>query len=221
MRVLFLSSESLLNVNLSSRAMDEPGFLDSLALLVEGSPETACRVVLELPQVWVRALDAERAKGLTALRDRGVALALDRVTDPALDPDVLARLGLRFAKVTADLLLAGSSAHVDGDGVLAAALGRAGIELVAERVEREEAVPDLLDMAVPLAQGFVFAPPRPIRGEVLGAAPSSAPPVREAGASAPPRAPQEAWRGGHLPSRPVLQARRAKRDPGDPFPCRG
>ena len=28
-------------------------------------------------------------------------------------------------------------------------------------------MPDLLDLDVPLAQGFVFSPPRPVRAEVL------------------------------------------------------
>ena len=53
---------------------------------------------------------------------------------------------------------------------LAAVLARAGIGLVVERVEREEDVPDLIDLDVPFAQGFVFAPPRAVRPEVLGGA---------------------------------------------------
>jgi cyclic-di-GMP phosphodiesterase, flagellum assembly factor TipF len=55
-------------------------------------------------------------------------------------------------------------------------LSRAGIRLVAERVEREEDVPNLLDLDVPLAQGFVFSPPRPVRAEVL----SDTPPLAKA-----------------------------------------
>ena len=54
-------------------------------------------------------------------------------------------------------------------GDLAAVLRRAGIQLIAERVEREEIVPDLIDLDVPLAQGFVFAPPRVVRSEVFHA----------------------------------------------------
>ena len=49
----------------------------------------------------------------------------------------------------------------------ASALSREGIRLVAERVECEEAVPALISLGVPLAQGFVFAAPRAVRAEVF------------------------------------------------------
>jgi cyclic-di-GMP phosphodiesterase, flagellum assembly factor TipF len=52
---------------------------------------------------------------------------------------------------------------------LASILRREGIKLVAERVEREEMVPALVDLDVPLAQGFVFAAPRAVRSDVLAA----------------------------------------------------
>ncbi len=42
-------------------------------------------------------------------------------------------------------------------------LGRFGIDLVAERIEGERAVVDLLDYDVRFGQGFLFSPPRPLR----------------------------------------------------------
>jgi cyclic-di-GMP phosphodiesterase TipF (flagellum assembly factor) len=44
-------------------------------------------------------------------------------------------------------------------------LGRFGIDLIAERIEGERAVVDLLDYDVRFGQGFLFAPPRPVRPE--------------------------------------------------------
>jgi cyclic-di-GMP phosphodiesterase TipF (flagellum assembly factor) len=64
----------------------------------------------------------------------------------------------------------------------ASALRREGIRLVAEHVEREEMVPVLTDLGVPLAQGFVFSPPRAVKAEVLGA-PVPQPSVPESGQS--------------------------------------
>jgi cyclic-di-GMP phosphodiesterase TipF (flagellum assembly factor) len=52
----------------------------------------------------------------------------------------------------------------------ASLLRREGIKLVAERVEREDMVPALVELGMPLAQGFVFAAPRAIRADVLGTA---------------------------------------------------
>jgi cyclic-di-GMP phosphodiesterase TipF (flagellum assembly factor) len=51
-------------------------------------------------------------------------------------------------------------------------LGRFGIDLVAERIEGERAVIDLLDYDVRFGQGFLFAPPRPLRPEGAASAPA-------------------------------------------------
>src|SRR5215207_4084068 len=107
---------------------------------------------------------------------------------------IFADRGVRFVKLPAEMLLAAEAPH--GLDVelhdLAAVLSRAGIKLIAERVEREEDVPDLLDLDVPLAQGFVFSPPRPVRAEVLtspvaaAAPPVAAAPAQAAAADLPP-----------------------------------
>ena len=46
-------------------------------------------------------------------------------------------------------------------------LGRYGISLIAERIETENQVVDLLDYDVRFGQGFLFSPPRPVRAEAL------------------------------------------------------
>jgi cyclic-di-GMP phosphodiesterase TipF (flagellum assembly factor) len=50
----------------------------------------------------------------------------------------------------------------------ASALRRQGIRLVAERVDADDMVPVLCDLGVPLAQGFAFAAPRPVKPEIAG-----------------------------------------------------
>ena len=44
---------------------------------------------------------------------------------------------------------------------------RSGIDLIAERIESESTVVDLLDYDVRFGQGFLFSPPRPVRAEAL------------------------------------------------------
>jgi cyclic-di-GMP phosphodiesterase, flagellum assembly factor TipF len=48
-------------------------------------------------------------------------------------------------------------------------LGRFGIDLIADRIENESSVVDLLDQDVRYGQGFLFSPPRPVRPEALQA----------------------------------------------------
>jgi cyclic-di-GMP phosphodiesterase TipF (flagellum assembly factor) len=93
-----------------------------------------------------------------------------------LDPRELADRGVRFIKVPAALLLdpkqtSTSDIHPSD---LSDLLGRFGIDLIAERIEGERAVVDLLDYDVRFGQGFLFAPPRPLRPEgATNGAPSS------------------------------------------------
>lgn len=172
-------SEALIACNLAAASLAEPGFLRGIGRLLDAHPDLPGRIVLELSQRCWRTLDAEKAGALAQLRDRGLSFALDRATDLRLDPLALADRGVRYVKIPAELLLQGESSGVLDVEIhdLAAVLARAGIRLVAERVEREEDVPDLLDLDVPMAQGFVFAPPRPVRAEVLNPTAASAVPA--------------------------------------------
>jgi cyclic-di-GMP phosphodiesterase TipF (flagellum assembly factor) len=49
-------------------------------------------------------------------------------------------------------------------------LARHHIDLIAERIEHESAVVDLLDFDVRFGQGFLFSQPRPVRAEAMQAA---------------------------------------------------
>jgi cyclic-di-GMP phosphodiesterase TipF (flagellum assembly factor) len=168
-------SEAIVGVNLSAHAIVEPGFLWSLAGLLDSSPEILGRIVLELPQHSWRHLDADLKGALAALRERGVPFSLDRAADLRFDPHALADLGVRFMKLPADLLI-GAAEREDGRYAgpeldvrdFAPALRRQGIRLIAERVDRDDMVPVLADLGIPLAQGFAFAAPRPVKPEIAG-----------------------------------------------------
>jgi cyclic-di-GMP phosphodiesterase TipF (flagellum assembly factor) len=170
-------SDARVSCNLSPASL-EGGVLRAAGRIAEAYPDVAGRLMLELSQQSWRALDADTAGTIALLRQKGLAFSLDRATDLRLDPLALAERGVAYVKLPAELLLQPETGRgLDiAVGDLATVLARAGIRLVAERVEREEDVPNLIDLNLPLAQGFVFAPPRAIRPEVLAtsaAAPSS------------------------------------------------
>ncbi|WP_430911434.1 EAL domain-containing protein [Methylobacterium sp. sgz302541] len=175
-------SEAAVSYGLSPLSLFEPGFLRSLARIV-AEPALAGRLVLALPQESWRSLDAEQASALAALRGR-VGFTLDRPTDLRFDALSLAERGVGQVKVPAELLLRAAAGRRGLSDIavedLVAALARSGIRLVADRVEREADVPDLIDLDVPFAQGGVFAGPRAVRAEVLATpAPAPVPPEPE------------------------------------------
>jgi cyclic-di-GMP phosphodiesterase TipF (flagellum assembly factor) len=171
--LLARGSEAIVGVNLSPRSIREPDFLFSLVGLMDSAPEILGKVVLELPQGAWRTLGAEQKEALALLRDKGVPLSLDRAVDLDFDARTLADLGVRFLKLPAELMIAADQAegptsiHDTGVRDFTSVLRREGIKLVADRVEREEMVPALINLGMPLAQGFVFAAPRAVRSEVL------------------------------------------------------
>jgi cyclic-di-GMP phosphodiesterase TipF (flagellum assembly factor) len=57
--------------------------------------------------------------------------------------------------------------------------------LIAERIESETVVVNLLDYDVRFGQGFLFSPPRPVRAEALGLAERKESGTRETSSASP------------------------------------
>lgn len=134
---------------------------------LEANRALAPFLVLEFKQSTFRHLGPAEAENLAALAQRGYRFSLDHVTDLRIEPRELADRGVRFIKVPAGLLLDPKLASTSDihPSDLSDLLGRFGIDLIAERIEGERAVVDLLDYDVRFGQGFLFAPPRPLRPE--------------------------------------------------------
>lgn len=134
---------------------------------LEANRALAPSLVLEFKQSTFRGLGPAETENLAALAQRGFRFSIDHVTDLRIEPRELADRGVRFIKVPASLLLDPKQASTSDihPSDLSDLLGRFGIDLIAERIEGERAVVDLLDYDVRFGQGFLFAPPRPLRPE--------------------------------------------------------
>ncbi|MGY8666417.1 EAL domain-containing protein [Bradyrhizobium sp. UFLA05-109] len=144
---------------------------------LEANRALAPSLVLEFKQSTFRNLGPAETENLAALAQRGFRFSIDHVTDLRIEPRELADRGVRFIKVPAALLLDPKQASTSDihPSDLSDLLGRFGIDLIAERIEGERAVVDLLDYDVRFGQGFLFAPPRPLRPEGASATAGGAP----------------------------------------------
>ena len=152
-----VAASTLGNTAMFSQCLD---FLDANRAL-------APSFVLEFKQATFRNLGPTETEHLASLAQRGYRFSIDHVNDLRFEPRELADRGVRFIKVPASLLLdpkqtSTSDIHPSD---LSDLLGRFGIDLIAEKIEGERAVVDLLDYDVRFGQGFLFAPPRPLRPE--------------------------------------------------------
>ncbi len=159
---------------------------------LEANRALAPSLVLEFKQSTFRSLGPAETENLAALAQRGFRFSIDHVTDLRIEPRELADRGVRFIKVPASLLLDPRQASTSDihPSDLSDLLGRFGIDLIAERIEGERAVVDLLDYDVRFGQGFLFAPPRPLRPEgasaTAGAPPNQAQDIQGSNGSGTP-----------------------------------
>jgi cyclic-di-GMP phosphodiesterase TipF (flagellum assembly factor) len=173
-RLMVRSKEVGVFCNVSGTTLGNPAAFGQCLDFLEANRALASSLVLEFKQSTFRHLGPAESEHLASLQRLGYGFSIDNVTDLRFDPRELADRGVKFIKVPAAMLLDQkqlSSADIHAAD-LSDLLGRFGIDLVAERIEGERAVVDLLDYDVRFGQGFLFAPPRPLRPE--GAASQSA-----------------------------------------------
>jgi cyclic-di-GMP phosphodiesterase TipF (flagellum assembly factor) len=167
-RLQLKSREVGLFCNLSMATLTDSGFAQMLEF-VEANRAIASSLVFEFSQAAVRAMGPIEYESLAALAERGFRFSMDNLTDLRLEPRELTERGFRFIKAPAALLLdrIGAAATDIHPADLSDLLGRFGIDLVADHIEAEAAVVDVLDYDVRFGQGFLFSPPRPVRAEAL------------------------------------------------------
>jgi cyclic-di-GMP phosphodiesterase TipF (flagellum assembly factor) len=154
--------------NVSGATLTDGGFPQFLEFM-EANRAIASSLVFEFTQAAVRAMGPIEHESLAALAERGFRFSLDNLADLRVEPRELNDRGFRYIKVPATLLLnrVGAASTDIHPADFSDLLGRFGIDLIAERIERESTVVDLLDYDVRFGQGFLFSPPRPVRAEAL------------------------------------------------------
>jgi len=178
-RLMVRNKEVGIFCNLSAVTLSNPAMFAQCLDFLEANRALATSFVLEFKQSTLRGLGPSETEHLAALAQRGYRFSIDHVTELRFEPRDLADRGVRYIKVPAALLLdpKQSSASDIHPSDLSDLLGRFGIDLIAERIEGERSVVDLLDYDVRFGQGFLFAPPRPLRPEgasATGEAPAGA-----------------------------------------------
>ena len=168
-RLLMKSRDVGLFCNVSAATLTDALMFRQFLDFMDANRALASSLMFEFTQEAYRSFGPIEHESLAALSERGFRFSMDHVADLHMEPNELADRSFRFLKVPAKLLLNKVTAtHSDIDPEdLADLLARSGIDLIAERIETETTVVDLLDYDVRFGQGFLFSPPRPVRAEAL------------------------------------------------------
>ena len=167
-RLLLKNRDIGLFCNLSGATLTDAGFPQFLEFM-DANRAIAPALVFEFTQSAVRAMGPIEHESLAALAERGFRFSIDNLTDLRVEARELNERGFRFVKAPAALLFnrVGAASTDIHPADFSDLLGRFGIDLIAERIENESTVVDLLDYDVRFGQGFLFSPPRPVRAEAL------------------------------------------------------
>jgi cyclic-di-GMP phosphodiesterase TipF (flagellum assembly factor) len=167
-RLLLKNGDIGLFCNVSGATLTDFGFPKFLEFM-DANRAIAPHLVFEFTQSAVRAMGPIENESLAALAERGFRFSMDNLTDLRVDARELNARGFRFVKAPAALLFnrVGAASTDIHPADFSDLLGRFGIDLIAERIEVESMVVDLLDYDVRFGQGFLFSPPRPVRAEAL------------------------------------------------------
>jgi cyclic-di-GMP phosphodiesterase, flagellum assembly factor TipF len=163
--------------NISGHTLTDSEFFPQFLDFMHHHRDLAGQIIFEFSQDAVLAAGSSEEANLRYLANLGFRLSMDQVTKLDLDFARLKRLGFRFLKVRAGTLISGMK---DAGAPVAAEdfkdmLSRNGVNLIAERVEDEKTVVQLLEYNLDFAQGYLFGEPRPIRDIAEANDPRAAP----------------------------------------------
>ncbi len=163
------------NISLTS-LRDETFFPQFLEFLNENR-DLAGALIFELGQDAFATRGSVEARNMAKLADLGFRFSIDKVVSIDFDLQDLHRSDVRFVKISASSLL-DQLLNVSGKPALkfmkdihagdyVSLLSRYGIEVIAEKIENERQVVDVLEIEIGYGQGHLFGEPRAIKEQVL------------------------------------------------------
>ena len=170
--------------NISLASLGDEVFFPRFLEFLSANKDLAGALIFELGQAAFDSRGSIEARNMAKLADLGFRFSLDKVTDLDLDFQDLSRSDVKFVKIAAQVLLE-QLVEVE-DGLMLRSLPdlqasdyagmarRYSVEVIAEKVESERQVVDILELDIAYGQGHLFAEPRAIKDTVLA---ETAPPA--------------------------------------------
>ena len=155
--------------NLARHTLHDERFFQQFIDFLSSLPELADSLIFEISAGDLAACGPSENDKLDRLVRTGCRLSLDHLPHLNFDYASLARRHFHFVKIDAATIL--NPQEQAGVGIamtdLKDALRRNGIDLIAEKIENERTVAELMDYNVDFGQGYLFGEPRPSRESEL------------------------------------------------------
>jgi EAL domain-containing protein (putative c-di-GMP-specific phosphodiesterase class I) len=149
--------------NLSPATIYDTEFFNHFTDYLEANADLASNLVFEFTYPAVQTMHPKVTENLAAIAAKGFAFSVDHVHSIDLDWEDLRKRNFSFAKAPATLLLAagrGDEASLAKLSNFRKRLSELGIDLIAEKIELEANMPEILSLGIDFGQGNLFGPAR-------------------------------------------------------------
>lgn len=164
--------------NISPNSLTDPQFFPQFLAFMEENRDLSGALIFEIPADRFENRSVELRRAMEQLTELGFRFSIDHASDIALDLPRLQAAGVRFVKIGGGDLIeqlrdpsgprpASNIQRRLGGEEVAAVCSRFGVTLIAEKIEEEASVVEILEYDIPFGQGHVFGPPKPIKSSLM------------------------------------------------------
>lgn len=148
--------------NVSPHTMADRAFFQEFVAYLESCPDLAPSLVFEFSQADLREFTDDATADLRRLAAAGYRYSMDQVKELHFDLRNLVDKNVQFVKIDGEILhnLKDNNEFLGGVSVLKQTFDTAGIDLIAEKIETEQMLVELLDYSIDFGQGYLFGEPR-------------------------------------------------------------
>ncbi len=164
--------------NISASSLEDSTFFPLFLEFMTENRDLSGAVIFEITADRFETRSRTMRDNMDKLTALGFRFSIDHADSLALDLPRLQSAGIRFVKMNGTLLMdqlrdpagprpvSSINRRVDGEEA-SAVFSRYGVTVVAEKIEDEASVIEILEYDIPYGQGHVFGAPRPIKSSLM------------------------------------------------------
>ncbi len=148
-------------VNISPLTLANKAYVNDLIEFLQLNPKLSSRLIFEITQKDSLHISAGIKSVMEGLALLGVRFSIDQVTIFGMDTDRLVDLNINFVKMDTRAIEKemGNPSSRNRMKKIKNALEAQGVQVVAEKIENEKQLLNILDLYVDFGQGYLFGQP--------------------------------------------------------------
>ena len=164
--------------NIAASSLEDTTFFPMFLQFMTENRDLSGAVIFEIRADRFETSSPTMRENMAKLTALGFRFSIDHASDLSLDLPRLQASSVRFVKMNGHTLIeqlrdphgsrpvSSINRRVDGTEVTAV-LSRYGVTMIAEKIEDEASVVEILEYDIPYGQGHIFGAPRPIKASLM------------------------------------------------------